>query len=204
MTDRDLVVTAVTGGSTYPAGTTSYTGATNVIVYAIPARGYILSGWTFNTVALSSKASRLTVALNAGTNTLLPSFTLAYTTSNNPSYNRIKTFIIQQLNLSNLSVTLQTLSLGAQDSDTGIPARSYTESTIEMLIISKESKQVTTQLGVSNVLDCLGITQTATRVFDKVKTSTGKNYIIQSVKPNLDGSGQLNYYELSLKEEVFS
>ena len=201
MTDRDLVVTAVTGGSTYPSGTTSYTGATNVIVYAIPDRGNILSGWTFNTAALTSKASRLTVALNAGTNTLLPAFTAQYTVSNSSLYSDVKDVFRLHLGVENFNVTLHAFSLGAQDSDTGIPAKTYTDSTIEMMIVTKESRQISSQIGKYVYLDALGITASYVRAWDKITTATGKNYFVNQATPQLDGAGQLVHYEVSLMEE---
>lgn len=202
--DTPLTISSVSNGSTYPvAGTTYYTAETDVVVYAKPNRGYILSSWTYDTVAQTSKDNRVTVTVTVDTaHTLTPAFTAEYTASNNPLFANLKLHLGKSLGVTDFNVTLHALSLGSQDADTGIPAKSYTDSTIEMLIVTKQDQTVATQIGRYVTLDALGFTTSCIRAWDKVTTATGKRYFITKTTPYLDGSGAIVFYQAELTEEV--
>ena len=199
-----LTISAVSNGATYPAaGTTYYDEATDVIVYAIPNRGYILSGWTLNDVAEASKDTRLTVTVaESGGYVLTPAFTLAHAAASQKLYANVKSHFKRHFNVENFNVTLHALSLSTQDADTGIPAKTYTNSTIEMLIVTKESRELAVNIGKYVAQDALGVTVSYVRAWDKITTATGKRYIISKVTPQLNPACELEFYQAELTEEA--
>jgi hypothetical protein len=199
-----LTIISDSNGSTYPvAGTTYYATETDVIIYAIPNRGYILSGWTKTPVTTTSKANRLTVTVDTvDAITVTPVFTLAYAAANQKLYNGVKENFRKSLGVTNFNVTLHALSLSTQDGDTGIPAKTYTDSTIEMLIVTKESREIAVNIGKYVAQDALGFTVSYVRAWDKVTTATGKRYIISKVTPQLNPACELEFYQAELTEEV--
>lgn len=202
---KGLTIIAGENGLTYPAaGTTEYEVETDVIVYARPNRGYILSGWLVNDEEITSKSSRLTVTVD-NYYTLQPVFALAYTATDASLklFNNIKLSVRKQTNVENFNVTLHALSLGAQDSDTGIPAKTYSDSTIEMLITSKSNTALNTVLGAYVKLDALGFTTSYVRAWDKITTTTGKQFFVANVTPILNGV-YLAYYQVDLMEIVLT
>lgn len=194
-----LTIASVSNGSTYPAaGSTNYSENEEVVVYAQPDRSYVLSSWQIDSVTQSSKDTRFTVTMSES-KTLTPVFAARYGTSNLKVYSGVKEAFRRSLNVSNFNVTLHKLSLGTQDTDTGLPAKSYSDETVEMLIVSKDSTALRTALGLNISFDALGFTTSYVRVYDKVTTLTGLKYTVSNVHPVLDGSN-LVYYTVDLQE----
>lgn len=195
-----LTITSVSNGSTYPAaGTVYYEDETDLVIYAKPDRGYILSKWVLNDAVQTSKETRFTVTVAEGTHTLAPAFAARYGTSNLKVYSGVKDLLRRNLGVSDFNVTLHKLSLGAQDADTGLPAKSYSDSTIELLIVSKDSTALRTALGVNISFDAVGFTTSYVRAYDKVTAASGLKYTVSNVHPVLDGQS-LVYYKVDLQE----
>ena len=97
-----------------------------------------------------------------------------------------------------VDVTHYTLSLGAQDAVTGVPAKSYSAgSTIEALIFGKAAQQMLTGTGIYIKTDSIAFTKTAMQQGDKIKDSNNLYYIIESAVPNVVGD-ILVFYTVNL------
>ena len=82
-------------------------------------------------------------------------------------------------------VTHYTLSLGAQDAVTGIPAKTYAAgASINMIILGKGAQQMLTGTGIYVKTDAAGFTKTAVSQGEKIKDANNLYYIIESVVPN--------------------
>lgn len=88
-----------------------------------------------------------------------------------------------------VSVTHYTLSLGAPDAVTGIPAKTYSAgATIEMLLFGKAAQQILTGIGIYVKTDAVTFTKTAVSDGDKIKDANNLYYIAESVVPNSIGN----------------
>jgi UDP-N-acetylglucosamine enolpyruvyl transferase len=84
-----------------------------------------------------------------------------------------------------VDVTHYTLSLGAQDAVTGIPAKSYSVgTTIEMLLFGKAAQQILTGTGLYVRTDAVGLTKTLVSQGDKIKNAANHYYTVESAVPN--------------------
>lgn len=194
-----LTIESVSNGSTYPAaGSTNYSEGAEVVVYAQPDRSYILSSWQIDSVTQSPKETRFTVSMSES-KILTPVFAARYGVSNLKVYSGVKDLLRRNLGVSDFNVTLHKLSLGAQDADTGLPAKTYTDETVELLIVSKDSTALRTALGVNISFDAVGFTTSYVRAYDKVTAATGLKYTVSNVHPVLDGQS-LVYYKVDLQE----
>ena len=84
-----------------------------------------------------------------------------------------------------VAVTHYTLSLGAQDAVTGIPAKTFSAgSSIDMIILGKGAQQLLTGSGIYVKTDAVGFTKTAVSQGEKIKDANNLYYIVESVVPN--------------------
>ncbi len=80
-----------------------------------------------------------------------------------------------------VAVTHYTLSLGAQDTVTGIPAKTYAAgASINMIILGKAAQQMLTGTGIYVKTDAVGFTKTAVSQGDKIKNASNMYYIVES------------------------
>lgn len=85
----------------------------------------------------------------------------------------------------NVAVTHYTLSLGAQDATTGIPAKTYSAgASLDMIIIGKGAQQILTGTGIYVRTDAVAFTKTAVSQGEKIKDANNLYYIVESAVPN--------------------
>lgn len=84
-------------------------------------------------------------------------------------------------------VTLSSLSLGDADSITGWYSLDYTDSTINMIIITQDAPQQETQMGYYVKLDALGLTNSQVEVYDLITDKSGHTWLVKSVNPQRIG-----------------
>jgi hypothetical protein len=103
--------------------------------------------------------------------------------------------------LASFNVTKRALALGSRDSWSGWRAKSWTESTIEMIIVPRGATQMALLAGTFPKLDAVGLTDDAAAVGDQVKDSAGIYYTVASIKDNYWGDS-LIYRECDLSKET--
>jgi len=91
------------------------------------------------------------------------------------------------------------LTLGSRDSMTGWYAKTFTESDIEMVILTKGSRQLALQLGYYVSLDALGFTVNYVREGDQIEDSISRFWEVKAVQPITIGDS-LRFYLCDLKE----
>jgi hypothetical protein len=96
-------------------------------------------------------------------------------------------------------VTLQSLTLGAVDSDTGWFTPSYSDSSISMIINVGGAISRNLNVGYFTALDAIGMTQTYAGVGDRILDDASRVWLIESVKPCPVGK-KLFYYTCELRE----
>jgi hypothetical protein len=96
-------------------------------------------------------------------------------------------------------VTRSALSLGNRDGTTGWCAKTYTTSTIKMIVIQKESQSLALQMGYWVSLDALGLTIDPIEVYDLVKDGFGRTWEAKTVKPIIIGD-TIRFFVCDLKE----
>jgi hypothetical protein len=106
---------------------------------------------------------------------------------------------LKSLGSTSVNVTRKRLTLGARDSTTGWYAKEYADSTVEMVIVQKESQSVALQAGYFVALDALGFTFDPLWIYDLIVDGSGRTWEIKTVKPARLGDGLL-YYAYDLKE----
>lgn len=80
-------------------------------------------------------------------------------------------------------VTLYSLVLGDRDGVTGWREKTFTPSTIKMVIDTKGRSELALKAGTYVRYDALGFTNTAVEEGDEVKTSGGTYYEVKSATP---------------------
>jgi hypothetical protein len=103
----------------------------------------------------------------------------------------------------NLSVaaTLHTLSLGAADAVTGWYAKSFADTTINVVVIPKSQQSTLTGTGIYIRYDAVGFTDSAVKEGDEITDAQSIRYLVESVVPNGRGS-KLDFYTLQLIKKV--
>ena len=97
-----------------------------------------------------------------------------------------------------LNVTHYTLSLGAEDADTGWPAATLSAgTTITMAIVSRGSQQLLTGMGVHVKADVVGLTGTAVAEGDEIKDDSSRYYVVLTNVPHVVGD-QTVFYEAQM------
>jgi len=99
----------------------------------------------------------------------------------------------------NFEVTRSALSFGDRDSTTGWYAKNYTNSTVKMIIIQKESQSMALSMGYWVSLDALGLTITQMEVYDIVTDAFGRQWEVKTVKPIPIGN-TIRHFACDLKE----
>ena len=97
-------------------------------------------------------------------------------------------------------VTWRALTLGARDSVTGWRAKSYADSTIEMVIIPQVASRLAASFGIYVTLDALGLTLTAVGVGDEMKDSDNDYYEVETVMKQKIGN-VLYVYKCDLRHQ---
>ena len=97
-----------------------------------------------------------------------------------------------------LTVTHKTLSLGAENATTGVPAVSYSAGdTITLMLFSKAAQQILRDTGIYVKSDAIGLTTTAISEGDRILDQNSNTYTVVAVKPNPVGDIMV-YYEAEL------
>lgn len=86
------------------------------------------------------------------------------------------------MSLLSLDVTRRKLTLGSPDSVTGWYSKSYTESTIEMMIIPRAASDIASAAGVYVRLDAVGLTCDGVDIGDEIKTASNVYYEVKATK----------------------
>ncbi len=86
-----------------------------------------------------------------------------------------------------LDVTHRRLMLGSRDSTTGWYDKSYEESTIEMIVISRSAAYMPLPPGVYVRLDAVGLTADTVAEGDEIKTATDQYYQVETVREHYLG-----------------
>ena len=107
--------------------------------------------------------------------------------------------------VSNINVTLRSLSLGSRDSVTGWRKPSFSETTIEMIVIPKAANSLHLVPGLYAQLDAVGRTRATTpEIGDEIKTAAGVYYEIKTLTRvpvgDLEWFRDYDLTELSLHE----
>jgi len=94
-------------------------------------------------------------------------------------------------------VTYYALALGVQDSETGQYVQGFTPSTIDMILVQHEPSFVVLPSGVDSQNTATGYT--ATQIFegDRVESSNGLDYVVNTVVEHAFGDKTI-YYECEL------
>jgi len=96
-------------------------------------------------------------------------------------------------------VTHSALLLGDRDTTTGWYSKNYSESTIQMIIIQKESQSMALKMGYYVNLDALGLTIDTVKVYDLITDIFNRTWEVESVKPIIVGD-TVKYFKCDLKE----
>lgn len=102
----------------------------------------------------------------------------------------------------NLNVTRKTLSLGAADAETGWYAKSYADTTIEMIILGRTATLMLIEAGLFIKRDAVGLTTTAIIEGDEIMDAASRYYTVESVTPHCVGD-LLVFYECQLVYNAF-
>lgn len=97
------------------------------------------------------------------------------------------------------AVTLSSLSFGTRDAVTGWYAKTYTDSTVNMIIVQKETQNAPLPVGYWVRLDALGLTVNTVNPYDLIKDALGRTWEVETVKPIVVGE-VINYFVCDLKE----
>ena len=100
-----------------------------------------------------------------------------------------------------VSATLHTLSLGAADAVTGWYAKSFADTTINVVVVPKSQQSTLTGTGVYIRYDAVGFTDSAVVEGDEITDAQSIRYLVESVAPNGRGS-KLDFYMLQLIKKV--
>lgn len=84
-------------------------------------------------------------------------------------------------------VTLRTLSLGDRDDETGWRAKSFSTSTIEMIVISRGANSLHLVPGLYAQTDAIGRTRSSLSVGDEIKTAANVYYEVKAIRDNYVG-----------------
>lgn len=96
-------------------------------------------------------------------------------------------------------VTWRDLSLGDRDSETGWREKSYSESSIQMVIIPKGAADMMVRAGVYVRYDALGLTATAVSAGDEIKNADNVYYMVKTVSRwKLGSTGKVDHYQCDL------
>lgn len=98
-----------------------------------------------------------------------------------------------------LDVTLRTLTLGDRDEETGHRAKSYGESTIQMIIATRGARQILLHTGTYVRKDALGFTNRLVKVGDEVRVGS-TYYEVDAVRSMKITPSLLEYYKCDLTE----
>lgn len=98
-----------------------------------------------------------------------------------------------------LDVTLRTLSLGDRDSDTGWRAKTYSDSTIQMIIATRDARQILLRTGTYVRKDAVGFTDTPVKIADEIQLGT-LYYEVDAVRPHKITPDRTEYYKCDLTE----
>ena len=101
-----------------------------------------------------------------------------------------------------LDVTRRTLSLGVADGETGWYAKSYANTTIEMVILGRAATLMLIESGLYVKRDAVGLTKTAVIEGDEVMDAASRYYTVESVTPHCVGD-LLVFYECQLVYNAF-
>ena len=85
------------------------------------------------------------------------------------------------------SVTRRRLMLGARDAITGWYAKSFAESTIDMVLVPQGANNLSLKTGVYARLDAVGLTQDVVLLGDEIETVAGIFYEVKTVKEHWVG-----------------
>jgi len=96
------------------------------------------------------------------------------------------------------SVTRRALSLGNRDSETGWRVKSYSETTIKMIIIPRGATSLAVKAGTYVRLDAVGLTITSVKEADEIKTSGGTYYEVKTIRNHSLTPDTVEYYEVDL------
>lgn len=104
---------------------------------------------------------------------------LGYPTS---LFSGLKTMLRQQLGIMDFSVTRLSYSLGTRDTWTGWRKKQWTQSIIDMVLLSKDPRRLNSIAGIYPIRDMAGITEESMRAGDIIKEKDGTPYRVETVK----------------------
>lgn len=80
-------------------------------------------------------------------------------------------------------VTRRELVLGSRDSETGWREPSYSETTIEMIIVPRGARHLALLAGAYPVLDAVGLTADLVSVGDQILDGNSEYWDVESIEP---------------------
>jgi len=92
--------------------------------------------------------------------------------------------------VTSIDVTLRSLTVGnnaSRDDETGWRDKSFSESTIEMIVISRGANTLHLVPGLYAQTDAVGRTRDYAKLGDEIKTAAGVYYKVKSVRDNYVG-----------------
>jgi hypothetical protein len=102
-------------------------------------------------------------------------------------------------------VTRRKLALGSANATTGWYVKSYTESTIEMIIFPRAAQKLAVDAGVYVRLDAVGLTADPVEEGDQIEDANSVIYEVKTVKPHYFGDSfmwrECDLEELKLYQE---
>jgi len=119
-------------------------------------------------------------------------------TIDNRYFKQIKKTFERSSNAS-FEVTRSALSFGERDPVTGWYEKNYTESTIDMIIITRDAQKEALQLGCWVNLDALGLTDSQVEVGDLITDDSDTVWEVKAVKPIKIGD-KVKFFKCDLKE----
>jgi len=99
--------------------------------------------------------------------------------------------------IGSLDVTRRALSLGERDETTGWRAKSYSDTTIQMVIATSDTRQILLHTGSYVRKDALGFTDTAVAEGDEIKIGT-VYYEVNTVFERQVTPSVIEYYQCDL------
>lgn len=115
-------------------------------------------------------------------------------------FSNLKTILRQQMGITNFNVTRLSYQLGTRDPWSGWRHKNWTQSMIDMILVSKGAKRLNSVAGVYPILDVAGITEENMRPGDLILEDDGKTYRVETVQDVRFATGlrecQMVYEEL--------
>ena len=185
---------------------TTYPTLSANVKYILPAWGESTTGNLLmaNDTGVTDQGTYQALAYNGfpdplvptGTNTRKYSIYCTYEALGGKLWERLKRTFSKH---GSLDVTLRTLSLGDRDEESGHRAKSYSDSTIQMLVLMKGARQQLLNVGTYCRLDAVGFTNRPVKVADEIQ-SGDVYYEVDAVRPYKITPGRTEYYKCDLTE----